>query len=41
MTTVQEAIQSVRDYYNERGIFQKKWGFGRKPALVIIDMAYG
>ena len=41
LTAVQEAIQSVRDYYNERGIFQKKFGFGKKPALIIIDMAYG
>ena len=41
LTAVQEAIQSVRDYYNERGIFQKKSGFGKKPALIIIDMAYG
>jgi len=40
MTAVQEAIQSVRDYYNERGIFQEKCGFGKKPALVIVDMAY-
>ncbi len=41
LKAVQEAIQSVRDYYDERGIFQKKCGFGKKPALVIIDMAYG
>ena len=36
-----QAIQSVRDYYNEHGIFLKKFGYGEKPALVIIDMAYG
>ena len=36
-----EAIQSVRDYYNEHGIFLKKFGYGEKPALVVIDMAYG
>ena len=41
LKAVQEIIQSVRDYYNERGIFLKKFGFGRKPALLIIDMAYG
>ncbi len=41
MTAVQEAIQSVRDYYGEHGIFQKKCGFGKKPVLIIIDMAYG
>ena len=38
---VQDVIQSVKDYYNERGIFLKKFGFGGKPALIIIDMAYG
>ncbi len=41
LNAVREAIQSVRDCYNERGIFLKKFGFGRKPALLIIDMAYG
>ena len=38
---VQEVIQSVRDYYTEHGIFLKRFGYGRKPALIIIDMAYG
>ena len=38
---VTAAIQSVRDHYEERGIFMKQFGFGRKPALVVIDMAYG
>jgi maleamate amidohydrolase len=41
LTPVQHAIQSVKDYYNDRGIFLKKFGFGEKPALIIIDMAYG
>ncbi len=41
LKAVQEAIQSVRNYYNEREIFQEKCGFGKKPALIIIDMAYG
>jgi nicotinamidase-related amidase len=35
------AIESVRAYYQARGIFLKRFGFGRKPALLIIDMAYG
>lgn len=35
------AIRSVEDYYKERGIFLRKFGFGKKPALIIIDMAYG
>ena len=41
MTDVTAAIQTVRDYYEERGIFMREFGFGRRPALVIIDMAYG
>jgi nicotinamidase-related amidase len=35
------AMKAADDYYKERGIFQAKFGFGRKPALVVIDMAYG
>lgn len=38
---LEQAIQSVEDYYNEHGIFLKKFGFGERPALVVIDMAYG
>ena len=41
MSHVTAAIQSVRDHYEERGIFMKQFGFGLKPALVVIDMAYG
>ena len=36
-----EVIQSVKDYYDEHGIFLQKFGFGEKPALIVIDMAYG
>src|SRR4051794_11320979 len=35
------AMATVDAYYKERGIFQGKFGFGRRPALVVIDMAYG
>src|SRR5262245_12060930 len=31
----------VESYYKERGIFQGKFGFGTRPALIVIDMAYG
>ncbi len=41
LKAAQEAIQSVRDYYNAHGIFLRKFGFGKKPALIVIDMAYG
>src|SRR4051812_19275028 len=32
---------AVDAYYKQRGIFQGRFGFGRRPALVVIDMAYG
>jgi nicotinamidase-related amidase len=35
------AMAAVDAYYKQRGIFQAKFGFGRQPALVVIDMAYG
>jgi maleamate amidohydrolase len=38
---LQAAMKAVDDYYRERGIFQERFGFGARPALVIIDMAYG
>jgi len=40
MEKVMEVVGSVRDFYEEREIFLNKIGFGKKPALVIIDMAY-
>ncbi len=35
------AMAAVDVYYKERGIFQGRFGFGLRPALVVIDMAYG
>ena len=35
------AMAEVERFYKERGIFQGRFGFGRRPALVVIDMAYG
>ncbi len=35
------AMAAVDAYYRERGIFQGRFGFGRRPALIVIDMAYG
>jgi maleamate amidohydrolase len=35
------AMAEVDAYYKERGIFQDRFGFGQKPALVVIDMAHG
>lgn len=41
MDGLKAAMASVDAYYKERGIFQNQFGFGEKPALVVIDMAYG
>jgi nicotinamidase-related amidase len=41
MTGLRAAMAQVDAYYKERGIFQDRFGFGRRPALVVIDMAYG
>src|SRR5262249_28559584 len=35
------AMAAVDAYYKQRGIFQGRFGFGERPALVVIDMAYG
>lgn len=41
MDGLRAAMKAVDAYYQERGIFQGKFGFGTRPALVVIDMAYG
>jgi len=41
LDTLRAAMQSVDAFYKERGIFQGQFGFGKSPALVVIDMAYG
>jgi len=38
---LQDAMQSVDDEYKRRGIFQDKFEFGHKPAVVVVDFAYG
>ena len=35
------AMQSIDEYYNSRGIFQGRLGFGERPAVVVVDFAYG
>ena len=35
------AMADADAYYKKQGIFQGKFGFGNKPALIVIDMAYG
>src|SRR4051794_21112560 len=34
-------MAAVDAYYKVRGIFQARFGFGERAALVVIDMAYG
>ncbi len=38
---LRDAIRSVEADYRSRGIFQDRFGFGRSPALVVVDFAYG
>jgi nicotinamidase-related amidase len=38
---LQGAFRSVEEDYRARGIFQDRFGFGRSPALVVVDFAYG
>ena len=35
------ALQSMDEYYSQRGIFQDRFGFGRTPAIVVVDFALG
>src|SRR5207244_12948433 len=41
MEHLRAAMEAVDAYYKKQGIFQGKFGFGKKPALIVIDMAYG
>lgn len=35
------ALQSIGEYYKERGIFHERFGFGKRPAVIVVDFAYG
>src|SRR5437763_15606532 len=41
MAGLRAEMAEVDAYYKQRGIFQDRFGFGQRPALVVIDMAYG
>jgi maleamate amidohydrolase len=41
MEGLRAAMASVEAYYKKQGIFQGRFGFGKHPALIVIDMAYG
>jgi len=36
-----EAFESIDAYYRERGIFQDRFGFGERPAVIVVDFACG
>lgn len=36
-----DAMESVDAYYRERGIFQDRFGFGERAAVIVVDFAYG
>ena len=35
------ALESVQEYYRKQGIFQDRFEFGSRPAVVVVDFAYG
>ena len=35
------AFQAMNDYYQQRGIFQGEFGFGERPAIIVVDFANG
>lgn len=38
---LQPALKAIDAYYKQRGIFQERFGFGNRPAVVVVDFAYG
>lgn len=36
-----EAMKSADDYYKQHGIFQDRFGFGKRPAIIVVDFANG
>lgn len=36
-----DSLQTIEDHYQQRGIFRDRFGFGRTPAIVVVDFAYG
>ena len=36
-----EALRDMAAVYRERGLFRQRFGFGRRPAVVVVDFAYG
>ena len=38
---LRRAMDGVDAYYKQRGIFQDRFVFGKTPAIVVVDFAYG
>ena len=38
---LESAIRTVYENYQQRGIFGDRFGFGKRPAVVVVDFAYG
>src|SRR5262245_64257700 len=38
---LRSAIRAMDEDYQQRGIFQQRFGFGERPAVVVVDFAYG
>ena len=38
---LQQAMQTIESYYQSRGIFADRFGFGKRPAILVVDFANG
>ncbi len=38
---LKEAMATIETYYRSRGIFGDRFGFGDRPAILVVDFAYG
>ena len=38
---LEAAMETIDAYYRSRGIFQDRFGFGRRPAILVVDFANG
>ena len=38
---LESAMRTIDEYYQQRGIFGDRFGFGKRPAVVVVDFAYG
>ena len=38
---LQQAMQTIESYYQSRGIFADRFGFGERPAILVVDFANG